>query len=114
MEITQFTYFQQAGGLECKPVTGEITYGLERLCMPGAIHDVDYAALVADPESTLRAALAHIGLEFDSSLLDESVDAGPVATLSSAQVRAPLSDARRRDWQRYATQLESLRARLGE
>ncbi|MCC6592310.1 MAG: glycine--tRNA ligase subunit alpha, partial [Xanthomonadales bacterium] len=28
MEVTQFTYFQQAGGLECKPVTGEITYGL--------------------------------------------------------------------------------------
>lgn len=34
MEITQFTYFQQIGGLECKPVTGEITYGLERLAMP--------------------------------------------------------------------------------
>src|SRR5690606_6790711 len=33
MEVTQFTYFQQAGGLECKPVMGEITYGLERLCM---------------------------------------------------------------------------------
>jgi len=33
MEVTQFTYFQQAGGLECKPVTGEITYGLERLTM---------------------------------------------------------------------------------
>src|SRR6188508_2833645 len=33
MEVTQFTYFQQAGGLECRPVTGEITYGLERLCM---------------------------------------------------------------------------------
>lgn len=33
MEITQFTYFQQIGGLECKPVTGEITYGLERLAM---------------------------------------------------------------------------------
>ncbi len=33
MEITQFTYFQQAGGLECKPVTGEITYGTERLAM---------------------------------------------------------------------------------
>ena len=33
MEITQFTYFQQAGGLECYPVTGEITYGLERLAM---------------------------------------------------------------------------------
>ena len=33
MEVTQFTYFQQAGGIECRPVTGEITYGLERLCM---------------------------------------------------------------------------------
>ena len=33
MEVTQFTYFQQAGGIECKPVSGEITYGLERLAM---------------------------------------------------------------------------------
>ena len=33
MEVTQFTYFQQVGGLECRPVTGEITYGLERLAM---------------------------------------------------------------------------------
>ncbi|HYL00333.1 MAG TPA: glycine--tRNA ligase subunit alpha [Steroidobacteraceae bacterium] len=33
MEITQFTYFQQVGGLDCRPVTGEITYGLERLAM---------------------------------------------------------------------------------
>lgn len=33
MEVTQFTYFQQVGGLECKPVMGEITYGLERLAM---------------------------------------------------------------------------------
>lgn len=33
MEVTQFTYFQQVGGLDCKPVLGEITYGLERLAM---------------------------------------------------------------------------------
>ena len=33
MEVPQFTYFQQVGGLECKPITGEITYGLERLTM---------------------------------------------------------------------------------
>ncbi len=33
MEVTQFTYFQQVGGLECFPVTGEITYGLERIAM---------------------------------------------------------------------------------
>lgn len=39
MEVTQFTYFQQVGGLECKPVLGEITYGLERIAM--AIQGVD-------------------------------------------------------------------------
>ncbi len=33
MEVTQFTYFQQVGGLECYPVTGEITYGLERIAL---------------------------------------------------------------------------------
>ena len=33
MEISQFTYFQQIGGLDCKPVTGEMTYGLERIAM---------------------------------------------------------------------------------
>ena len=39
MEISQFTYFQQAGGLECKPVMGELTYGLERIAM--YLQDVD-------------------------------------------------------------------------
>jgi glycyl-tRNA synthetase alpha chain len=33
MEVTQFTYFQQVGGIDCRPVTGEITYGLERIAM---------------------------------------------------------------------------------
>jgi glycyl-tRNA synthetase alpha chain len=39
MEVTQFTYFQQVGGIDCKPATGEITYGLERLAM--YIQDVE-------------------------------------------------------------------------
>jgi hypothetical protein len=80
--------------------------------MPGAIHEVDYAALVAEPEATLRAALAHLGLDFDPAVLEAGEGAGLVATLSSAQVRAPLSDRARRDWQRYETQLAGLRARL--
>ena len=33
MEVSQYTYFQQVGGIDCKPVSGELTYGLERLCM---------------------------------------------------------------------------------
>ncbi len=43
MEITQFTYFQQVGGLSCKPVTGELTYGLERIAMylQGVDHMMD-------------------------------------------------------------------------
>ena len=47
MEITQITYFQQAGGLDCRPVMGEITYGLERLAMyiqgKESIYDIVWA-----------------------------------------------------------------------
>ena len=39
MEVSQFTYFQQIGGIDCRPVTGELTYGLERLAM--YIQDID-------------------------------------------------------------------------
>jgi glycyl-tRNA synthetase alpha chain len=46
MEVSQFTYFQQVGGFECSPVTGELTYGLERLAMyiQGVenVYDLDY------------------------------------------------------------------------
>jgi glycyl-tRNA synthetase alpha chain len=46
MEVTQFTYFQQVGGIECDPVSTEITYGLERLAMyvQGVenVYDLDY------------------------------------------------------------------------
>ena len=47
MEITQFTYFQQVGGLDCNPITGEITYGLERMTMVlqdvESVYDLAYA-----------------------------------------------------------------------
>jgi glycyl-tRNA synthetase alpha chain len=46
MEVTQFTYFQQVGGFDCKPVSGEITYGLERLAMyiqgVDRVYDLDF------------------------------------------------------------------------
>ncbi|MDH3991576.1 MAG: glycine--tRNA ligase subunit alpha [Gammaproteobacteria bacterium] len=48
MEVTQFTYFQQAGGLECFPVTGEITYGLERIAMYLQSADSIYDLVWAD------------------------------------------------------------------
>ena len=48
MEVTQFTYFQQAGGLECYPVTGEITYGIERIAMYLQNKDSIYDLVWAD------------------------------------------------------------------
>ncbi len=50
MEVTQFTYFQQVGGIECFPVTGEITYGLERLAMYVQGVDSVYDLVWADGE----------------------------------------------------------------
>jgi glycyl-tRNA synthetase alpha chain len=46
MEVTQFTYFQQMGGFDCRPVSGELTYGLERLAMyvqnKDSVYDLDF------------------------------------------------------------------------
>jgi glycyl-tRNA synthetase alpha chain len=48
MEITQFTYFQQCGGIDCRPISGEITYGLERIAMfiqkKDNVYDVQWVA----------------------------------------------------------------------
>ena len=52
MEVTQFTYFQQMGGFDCKPVAGELTYGLERLALylqnKDSIYDLAYNDAVGD------------------------------------------------------------------
>ncbi len=52
MEVTQFTYFQQMGGFDCKPVTGELTYGLERLAMyiqgKDSVYDLAFNDAVGD------------------------------------------------------------------
>jgi glycyl-tRNA synthetase alpha chain len=52
MEVTQFTYFQQMGGFDCRPVSGELTYGLERLAMyvqdKDSVFDLDFNEAAAD------------------------------------------------------------------
>jgi len=59
LEISQFTYFQQVGGIDCKPVSGELTYGLERLCMylqdVESIYDVAWAPGISYGEICKRA-----------------------------------------------------------
>jgi glycyl-tRNA synthetase alpha chain len=64
MEVTQFTYFQQVGGLDCNPVTGEITYGLERLAMylqgKENVFDLVWAATADDgPGGQTRRTLTY-------------------------------------------------------
>ena len=55
MEITQFTYFQQVGGLDCRPVSGEITYGLERIAMylqeADSVYDLVWSDACENPVS---------------------------------------------------------------
>jgi glycyl-tRNA synthetase alpha chain len=60
MEVTQFTYFQQVGGVECYPVTGEITYGLERLCMYLQGVDSVYDLVWAEAARCRQQASGHL------------------------------------------------------
>jgi glycyl-tRNA synthetase alpha chain len=59
LEVSQFTYFQQCGGFDCKPVSGELTYGLERIVMylqdVGSIYDAMWAPGVRYGEIAKRA-----------------------------------------------------------
>jgi glycyl-tRNA synthetase alpha chain len=59
LEISQFTYFQQVGGIDCKPVSGELTYGLERICMylqdVASVYDVAWAPGTTYGELAKRA-----------------------------------------------------------
>jgi glycyl-tRNA synthetase alpha chain len=63
MEVTQFTYFQQVGGLDCRPVLGEITYGLERLAMylqgKDSIFDLVWTAGTRDLPQVLYGSVYH-------------------------------------------------------
>ena len=79
MEITQFTYFQQVGGIECELETGEITYGLERLAM--YIQEVDSVYdLKWNDEITYKDVFKHA--EYENSMYAfEECDAGMLFNL---------------------------------
>ena len=80
--------------------------------MPGRIMDVVYSDLVRDPETTMRAVLAHCGLEWDPACVDLTLNESAVATLSTAQVREPIHARALQEWRRYERQLEPLRIAL--
>lgn len=80
--------------------------------LPGRLLDVDYQRLVTQPDSSLRAVLDFIGLEYEQGCLDLSRNTSPSSTLSSAQVRENLHSRGIAEWRRYETQLEPLRSCL--
>ena len=71
MEITQFTYFQQAGGIDLKPVSGEITYGLERIAMylqgVDNVFDLKWAEGVTYGDVHKRNEIEQSGYNFDEA-----------------------------------------------
>ena len=71
MEITQFTYFQQVGGLDCNPITGEITYGLERMSMylqnVESVYDLQFAVGVSYRDVYFQNEIEQSRYAFDES-----------------------------------------------
>lgn len=80
-----------------------------RKAMPDAILDVDYAALVYDPEASIGRVLAFCGLPYEANCADITRNRNPVSTLSSPQVREKIHRRALGEWRRYEKQLESLR-----
>ncbi|MFN8671748.1 MAG: glycine--tRNA ligase subunit alpha [Candidatus Sericytochromatia bacterium] len=74
MEITQFTYFQQAGGFDCKPVSVEITYGLERLAMylqnKNSVYELNWNNDVTYGDIYLQSEIQNSKYNFDYSNSD--------------------------------------------
>jgi tetratricopeptide (TPR) repeat protein len=80
--------------------------------LPGRVLDVDYARLVADPETVAREVFDHCGLAFEHETLDIDRNASSVATASTAQVRGGIRRDHKAAWKPYERQLQPLIARL--
>lgn len=83
-----------------------------REALPDVMLDIPYASLVRDPEATMRQVLGHCGLGVEPACLRPELNASPVATPSSAQVRESIHTRGIAQWRRYAEQLEPLRQML--
>jgi glycyl-tRNA synthetase alpha chain len=81
MEVSQFTYFQQVGGHDCRPVSGELTYGLERLAMYvlGVSHVMDMP--FNDPDAPIPLTYGDIFRQTEQEYSRHNFDAADTATL---------------------------------
>ena len=74
MEVTQFTYFQQFGGIDCKPVSGEITYGIERLAMfiqkVDSVYDIEWVDGITYGDVHHQGEVEHSYYNFEEADID--------------------------------------------
>ena len=82
--------------------------------LPGAIHEIRYEDLVADPEGRTRALIAAVGLDWEDGCLAFHEARGAVRTLSLHQVRQPIYKASAQGWRRYETELAPFIAAWGD
>ncbi len=82
--------------------------------LPGKVMHLQYEQLVRDPQDTVRGLLEHCGLPFEAATLAFHENRRPVRTASAEQVRQPLYATGVGYWRRFATELEPLRAALGD
>lgn len=80
---------------------------------PGLVHHIDYTQLIEEPEPVLRAALDHVGVEWDPAVLEYHKLERSVRTPSSEQVRRPLNRDGMAVWKPYSQWLDPLREALG-
>ncbi|MCI5141470.1 MAG: glycine--tRNA ligase subunit alpha [Candidatus Electrothrix sp. ATG1] len=77
MEITQFTYFQQAGSIDLKPITVEITYGLERIAMylqeKESVYDIEWNSEVTYGDIFLQAEKEFSAFNFEEAKVDDLI-----------------------------------------
>ena len=85
-----------------------LTAHWRRVLPAGCILELDYEALVSDPEEQTRRLLVHCGLDWDERCLEFHTNARAVRTASLGQVRQPISGASVGRWRHYATQLAPL------
>ncbi len=82
--------------------------------LPGRVHRVHHERLLAEPEPTIRALLAHAGLEFEPACLTPHLTARAVRTASAEQVRQPLAVRPDESWRNYRQWLTPLEMALGD
>lgn len=107
-----YTYDLQDLGAEYR-LYEEIMAHWHKVLPPGRILDVDYDAVVGDPEAQVRRILAHCQLPYEAACLDFQSVRRPVTTASATQVRKPIYQSSIGRWRHYRDHLQPLAAALG-